>query len=330
VQTAAAAPVLPQRVLTQEGLAIALASTVLQSQLQIVLSIEFKAKGCQVLTGGTGSSKILTYKKVSGKKVKALVGVYFDEQCKKPYVMANTTLTGSESAINATETATYTNPDGHILGTLGLSETAVLDNFALTGVIGTGTFTPANGAVPVSLGLECQFPPKPGKTEEKVPCEGGIAQDFPALKLSAGSVTPLNLVIPVDKKGNPKSVSFSGSVSKIATGELGGMSIYEGSLTALAMHGKKGTYGSVVTAGAASQFSLFPPTPTGWSVTDTAHDAKFSIAVVDDTTRQSKGTVTQISTGAVLAQFVMDMSGTGTIKYADGTKVPVTGWLLAD
>jgi hypothetical protein len=329
--TAAAAPVLPERVVTQEGLAIALASTVLQSQLQIVVSVVFQTKGCTVLQGGTGSIRILSHQKLSKNKFKALVGVYFDEKCKMPYVMANAILKGGGGPINVTETAVYTNPTGHTLGSLRLNETALLtDTFALTGVIGTGIFTPANGAVPVSLGLECQFPSKPPKTQEDLHCEGGIAQDFPALKESAGSVTPLHLVIPVDKDGNPQSVSFAGAKSIIATGALGGMSIVEGSQTALALQGKQKVYGSVVTSGAASQFSLFPPTPTGWTVVDAVHDTEFSIAVIDDTTRQSKGTVTQISTGAVIAQFIVDQSGTGTIRYNDGTKVPITSWLLAD
>jgi hypothetical protein len=111
---------------------------------------------------------------------------------------------------------------------------------------------------------------------------------------------------------------------------MGTMSIYAPSQTALAIHGKKNIFGSVTTAGSAAGFSLFPPTPTGWSITDTAHDTKFEIAVIDDTTRVSKGTVTQISTGTVIATFNMDQSGTGTIRYSSGKKEPVTSWLLAD
>jgi hypothetical protein len=70
--------------------------------------------------------------------------------------------------------------------------------------------------------------------------------------------------------------------------------------------------------------------PTSWSITDTVHDTKFSIGVISDTTRQSKGIITKISTGAELAHFVVDQSGTGTMTYANGKVEAITSWTQAD
>jgi hypothetical protein len=134
----------------------------------------------------------------------------------------------------------------------------------------------------------------------------------------------------MNKSGNPKSVSFTGSNSKMVTGKLGALKIIAPTDSELAIAGHQTDYGSVTTEGSAAQFSLFPPTPTTWSITDTAHDAKFSIAVLDDVMRNSSGTVKNISHHKVLAHFTVDQSGTGSITYSDGSEAAITSWLLAD
>ncbi|HEY1961144.1 MAG TPA: hypothetical protein VGG69_01900, partial [Rhizomicrobium sp.] len=183
----------------------------------------------------------------------------------------------------------------------------------------------------VDLGLECDLSDlNTQKRKYTAPCEGGIAQDFPDLSQSMASVTPLKLHLKKNGK-NSFSVSFSGSSSHMVTGELGALSITTPTNSSLDIGGTYTTYhNSAVTQGFASQFSLFPPTPTGWSVTDNKNDAKFSISVIDNTTRNSSGTVTRISTGEVLATFAMDRSGTGSITYSDSSSQPITSWLLAD
>jgi hypothetical protein len=190
---------------------------------------------------------------------------------------------------------------------------------------------PGGGAVPVDLGLECDLSDvNTQKRHYVAPCEGGVAQDFPELSRSLASVTPLKLRLKATGHNN-FSVSFAGTKSHMATGKLGALSITEPTDSSLGIGGRhRAFFNSAQTQGFASQFSLFPPTPTGWSIADAANDAQFETSVVDDTTRDSKGTVTQISTGDVLASFSVDQSGTGSITYSDGTTEPVTSWLLAD
>lgn len=315
-----------QRILTQEGLAIALASTVLQSQLTILVDSEIDSTSCKVLTGNTGSGELISKQTINETTYKAVVGVYFDKACKKPYVIATATVASTASAFNVSETAAYTQESGTVLGTLTLNESAFASAGAISGVSGLGRFVPANGAVPVDLGLECKLPGK--NPPPPFPCSGGIAQDFPKLSMALASVTPLRLTL--KKSGSGYSVSFAGTRSKMVTGALGALSITAPTDTSLGIGGTYKKYGSAATQGSAAQFSLFPPTPTLWSIKDTTNDTMFSIAVTSDKTRRSAGTVSQISIGKILATLDVDESGTGSITYSDGSSEPITSWLLAD
>jgi hypothetical protein len=308
------------RILAQEGLAIALAANVLISQTGILIVTVLHDVGCVVPTGG-GSFKLTSFKKISSTETRSKVTVYFDNACKTPYIEAAATVTTAGNVYSVSETATYLGLHGQTLGSLSLSETATLGTSAID-VIGIGTFAPASGAPSVDLGLACAL----DSTGSNGKCQGGIAQDFPKLKLSLASVTPLTLTT----NSTTHKVSFAGKKSDMATGAPGSLSIQEAGPTSLGIGGKPTTYGSAATKGSAAEFGMFPPTPTHWTITDTAHDAKFSFKVLSDTTRESEATVTTISTGANLATIHADQSGTGTIAYADGTKDAVTGWLLAD
>jgi len=323
---AAGSTLVEQRILTQEGLAIALASTVLQSQLEILLNAFATNTNCSVLAGNAGSVKLISSDRVSSTEVKAVVEVYFDTACTKPYITANATIDSVADSVNVTETAAYTDVKNEDLGSLAIDESAFANaDGTITGVSGLGQFTPQNGAVTVDLGLECVLP-KNAKTA--FPCSGGIAQDFPKLHEALASVTPLTLTPTKTKTGY--SVVFAGTKSDMVKGALGDLSITAPTHSSLGIGGQPVRYGTAVTAGSAAAFSLFPPTPTSWTITDTKNDAKFSIAVVSDKTRDSKGTVSTISTGAVLATFAVDQSGTGSITYSDTSKEPITSWLLAD
>jgi hypothetical protein len=52
--------------------------------------------------------------------------------------------------------------------------------------------------------------------------------------------------------------------------------------------------------------------------------------VVDNTVRNLTLTITQVSTGVVLATGALDQSGSGSMTYSDGTIVAITNWTLAD
>jgi len=298
-----------ERALAQTGLAIGMASIVLQSQLNIAFSIFERITYCDPLDGG-GSVQMVG----SG------VTVYYDSQCKKPYIATgpSTRETSVANGLNLAETATYYGLNGAAIGNLTLNETALVGQTSWT-VYGLGTFTPAAAAAtPVQLGLSCSL----GNTTTA--CAGGIAQDFPQLGVAIGSVTPLTLTV----TGLNAAVTFTGS-GDVVTGPIGSLMLTNPSPASLVVQGGE-NYGTIAASGGAATFSLFPPTPTAWTLTDSAHDQKFQISVVDNTTRNLSVTITQVSTGSTLATGSLDQSGTGTITWSDGTATAVTNWTLAD
>lgn len=101
------------------------------------------------------------------------------------------------------------------------------------------------------------------------------------------------------------------------------------SATSLVIHG--GTvYASTTSSGGAAAFTLFPPTPTSWTLTDSGHEPQFRISVVDNTARNLTMTITQLKRGTTLATGALDQSGSGTITYSDGSIAVITNWTLAD
>lgn len=326
---AATQTLVEQRVVTQEGLAIALASTVLQSQLEMLVNSIIGTKGtCSALVGKAGSIKLMSLHKVSKNEYKSKVAVYFDTKCQSLYITANPDITSKGNVINVVETANYSSPTGFKLGSIAINENAVIDGTAIKGVSGLGKFRASGSNATIDLGLACKFSDLSQSKVPPFPCEGGIAQDFPNLNEAVASVTPLTLTL-LGKNGS-KGVKFSGTKSDMVTGAIGALSITTPSQFKLGIGGTSSKYGTAVTTGAAATFSLFPPTPTSWTIVDKAHDATFSIAVTNNKTRNSTGSVKQTSTGTTLASFTVDQSGTGSITYSDKSTATITSWLLSE
>ena len=327
--TGTSGDVVAQRELAQTGLAIALASTVLQSQVTILDALLGEAPSCVPLNGG---GSVVTG--ASGETVT----VYYDTGCTKPYIFAQPTngnLGNSSNGgvvVDISETATYYGLSGAVIGTLTLNETAEDSSAGAVNVFGLGIFTPAGSPhTPVQLGLYCAFASSTATTAQ---CGGGIAQNFPALGLAIGAVTPLAITLsappPFLQLATPTTggVTFVGGGPAV-TGPIGSLTLLNPTPTALIIQG--GTaYASTTSSGGAAAFSLFPPTPTSWTVTDSFHDQKFQISVVNNTTRNLNLTVVQTSTGSTLATGSVDQSGSGTITYSDGSVAAITSWTLAD
>ncbi|HTQ36301.1 MAG TPA: hypothetical protein VMH77_04630 [Steroidobacteraceae bacterium] len=324
------ASVVAQHALAQTGLAIALASTVLQSQLEIIFTSVAQSTNCTALTGG-GS--------VQGDTTAKTVTVYYDTACTQRYIVASPvstqTTTSDGPQFTVAETATYYGLGGAAIGSMSLNETAT--NITATNTLqvhGTGTFTPAGAApTPVQLGLYCAVPNfinnGPVPSPEIASCGGGIAQDFPALNLAIGAVTPLTLSVATDPTtGAATSLTFTGGGSAV-TGAPGSLSLANPSPTSLVING--GTaYATTTASGSAAAFALFPPTPTSWNLTDAANDVHFQISVIDNTTRSLNMTITRTSSGGSLATATLDQSGTGSITYSDDKTAAITNWTLAD
>jgi hypothetical protein len=321
--TASATPGLPaalviaERLVTQEGLAIALASNVLQTQLLIVSDASDDSPiGCTALTGG-GSHAVSGWAGDSDSRTLTET-VYYDAACAQPYLSAQANAVQSGDDETVTATVGYTGTGGAALGSMTTNAHA---SFAGSGISleGTGTFT-RKGAGPVSLGLACG-----SQSDTVLDCQGGVSQDFPALKKAIGSVTPLTLTIGGDASD---PITFQGSGNSSAVAALGSLSIASPDSTNLALQGATPKSGAIVTAGQAGGFVLFPPAPTGWTITDAADDVSFAISVTDDTNRSLTATVTRLSTKKTLATIAVDRSGTGTITYSGQKPQPVGSWML--
>lgn len=313
------------RVVTQQGLAIALASNVLQSQLTVLIDSTDAGSGCIPLAAGVGSSKVV-HKVTSGDVTGARITIYYDGACVHPYIEANAHVVSRNSNFAITESAVYLGTSGDPLGLLRVTEDAVTSSSKVS-VHGTGTFAPHNGAPLVHLGLSCSIPNGSSTVPPPFICEGGIAQRFPKLGVSLGSVTPITLTLKA-APANQFIVHFSSSKSTMERDSSGALSIGTLSNALLRVVGAGTIFTSDTTTGTAGRFALFPPTPTGWTITDQATGVTFRISVLSNTTRQLRGTVTSAS-GTMLAQFNVDRSGTGSITYSHGATASITSWLLA-
>src|ERR1700677_217447 len=144
------------RVLVQQGLAIALASNVLQSQLTVLIDATNGGSGCVPMTSGIGSSKILR-RVTSGDVTASLITIYYNGACTHPYIEANAHMVSTGSTYAITESADYLGTTGDALGLLRVTEDAVISDSKIS-VHGTGAFTPHDGAPVVHLGLSCALP----------------------------------------------------------------------------------------------------------------------------------------------------------------------------
>lgn len=312
-----------QRVLTQQGLAIALASTVLQSQLYTLLELAAQGNtvGCTALPGG-GGLVLLT----PTTSIPFQIGFYFDAACTRIYMretVTTFTLDTALSNVHIIANALCTGPTGTALGSIAFDESANNIGFngsQLTGTVnGLGTYSSLAGVPSVRLGLNCNLA---ASGHNVGICQGGIAQDFAALSAAYGSVTTLAL----DSTASG-ALTLSGT-SLLTSGTLGALTLTQPTATMMVVNGGS-TYGTTADAGGAASFTLFPPTPTGWTVTDAAHDQVFAITVASNSVRNLVGTLKRISTGATLATIALDQSGTGTITYSDNTTAAITSWMLS-
>ena len=178
--------------MAQQGLAIALASNVLQGQLQILEAVVSPTPACAKLKGG-GSWDSVSQGQASQASAKLTVRIYYDDACKSLYMSSQAAAGASTSVATIKAVTLYRGVDGHDLGTLTTSASATDAGGGTADLLGTGTFVFAAKGVPVAhLGLACAVPSTLGNGAVKpFPCSGAIAQYFPALGESLGSISPL-------------------------------------------------------------------------------------------------------------------------------------------
>lgn len=320
---------LAERMLAQEGFAIALASTVMQAQLQVA-QMGLNANGnvaypCAVLDGG-GSVNGNVNIPSTGNAV-ASVTIYYDSACSTPYVRTMSNMQIKDWVATINETATYLGVDGSQHGTLNLTEAISFATTNLIQIYGIGLFTPSNGAPATQLGLTCSISFSDSGSASTLPCQGGVAQNLASLGVAIGSVTPITLSPLSGSTTN--GVVFSGSGSTLVSGPLNSLKLIAPSTETLAVQGGA-NFGTSASKGSVATFALFPPTPTSWSVIDEAHGLQFNISVVDNVRRNLSATISEIATGNNLATATLDQSGTGNIRFSDGSTTPIINWVLAD
>ncbi len=331
-----------EHALAQVGFSIAMASSVLDAQMWVIevqdgilsRSVKDVAGKTAQLPGG-GSLRVDPGLSTTSQTV--TITIYYDSAFTQPYVDIVAGLISPDEVVPDAdsdlppdltwpETLTYHAVDGHTLGVLSLTQ-----NLALATnqhAYGTGTFVPATGAPSVQFGLDCLM----ATSASSFPCTGGVAQDFPSLSLAIGSVTPLTLTRrgSGSKDAGAGPIDFSGSSSTVVSGPLGSLALGTPVPPTLSVSGGTAFTSTVTDGSAAEALVFFPPKPTGWTITDTAHDERFTITLIDDTTRNLAATITRVSTGATLANASLDQSGTGAITYSDGSTVAITSWTVAD
>lgn len=322
---------LAEHAIAQQGLGVGLASTTFWTQFvtQFYSGI-LGPNTCVAQSTGAlhdGATDVLS--RTGTTKGKGQTNFYFDSACKKPYIAG----TYKYDNPNATFEANYSGLTGFALGKLK-ADVAGVEKGKAIGIQGIGTFTTASGTS-ANLGFACDLKDILGASDAaraKQPmrtmiCSFAIAQKFSSLGQSLASVTTLKLRSRFS--GAKQPFTFEGENSQTVTSS-GKLTVTSPGPLKLALSGPQTAYGSAVPSGSSASFALFPPKPTLWSISDSAHDVAFAIAVTDNNTRGSKGAITQISTGKTLATFAVDQSGTGSIKYSDGSTAAITSWILSD
>lgn len=310
------------RLLAQQGLAIALAADIYVSQFQTLFSIIYPQKGCLDLGNppNGGSYKVASHAHPGGDQDRTNITMvfYFDNACKKPFargVMRSVRRETDGSQRYAIKGDIFlSDRSGAEVAVLEIDEQAVID--AVTTVSGIGVFKPNNGGPTAHLGLACRL----GTVAEPFSCDGGIAQEFPSLDLSLGSVTPLKI-----RPG--ASVGLSGKSSTLATAKAGKLRVTQVGKSSLGLSEPSRTVGSTETKGKLGQLTLFPPKPTNWTVTNSQTGDVFRLRLANETKRSFVASVEDKS-GKHVAKIKVDQSGTGAVSYFGGDEIPVVNWIL--
>ena len=281
---------------------------------------------CTPAFGGTNSGT-LGLSETAGSTGVFIGTIFFDGACQKPYFVSDlqVPVDGVSFDIIAS-TAQMLAPNGAVLGVFSQAQ-----EFQSSGSTiflnskGTYKAVAGVGQPPVRTGLGCTI--SSAGASDVFSCHEGVAQDFPALKMSLGTIANITLVL-TQISGTKYSVVVSGSTAKLATGKLGGLSITTTGPSSIGFQGQATIVGGGSTSGSSPVFGAIPPASTTWTFNDAPHVTKFSISTASNQT--SSGKVIDTTTHATLATFEVDESGTGTITYSDKSKAKITNWTLSD
>jgi hypothetical protein len=332
---AVAQTLITQRILAQQGLSIGLATITLRSQFVAFGGLFFTPGECTSIGGG-GSFKTISQTVVPPATYSGRVKIYFDAACTKLYIDENLsmrTISASPPTYLLSATAKVYSKLGAMVGTLRLTNNRLSGPTSTTlKLIGIQTFDPvATNAPELDMGISCEMPrnstilkPAALQLPGDIVCTAGVAQDFALIGMAAASLSKVTLRVATDGK-----VTFLQTTpAQLKTGALGTLSVAVTTAGVVSITGTSTPYSTTTMSGQASQLTLFPPKPVTWSVVDQGHATKFTIQLLDNTTRNLSGTI-RSTTNLLISPFTLDQSGTGRITYSNGVIAPISSWVLA-
>ena len=312
-------PIVLEHLVAQAGFSIGF-STDLILQFLVVSQVNNLGDCQPAFSGGNGT---LSAEFGHNSMLLGMMNVYYDAACTLPFFTENLVLVVQNGEIFAT-TGQYLAPNGAILGVLSQAQEVHGFNSSLS-LTGKGTYkaVAGTGQPPIRTAFACIMTTDP--VTYAFVCQEGMAQDFPALKLSLGSIVHMNLTL-TKVASNQYSASISGSTAKLVTGKLGNLSVTTTSPTTVGFQGPATTVDGGTTSGSSPNIGMGATADTTWAFHD-SHDIKFSASTGFNA--DSSGTVTNPLTHGS-ASFNVDPSGTGTITYSDKSKAKITNWTLSD
>jgi len=326
---AVAAPpsLLAQNLLAQEGLAVGLLHTTVQTELAIGFGQSSAVGSCVPMPqGGDGSLKTLA--RTNGGN-DFTVELYYDNACANLYVNAVVAArNSSQNVIRFSERLTYYGVTGARVGivrvTQRLGNSPQGQHYSELSEV--ATFTPVRGAMPVQFGLYCSEPAgEPAKALSL--CGVGVAQSIPMLSEDLASITPINAKL-TQITGASYQAEFGNNTSQLASGT--GLGISAPTTHSLAITGTATNAGSSKTTGSVGLLSPFLGAPVTWTITDTAHNAKFSIALHDSATPVFIGSISQLDNSAKIATVRVDIAGNGFVLFSNNQRIKVSNWMMVN
>ena len=328
-RSAAAAPpsLLTQNLLAQQGLAVGLLHTSVQTEIAIGFGQSSTVGSCVAMPqGGSGSLKTLT-RTNNGNDF--TVELYYDNACANRYVNAVVAaLDSNPNMIRFSERLTYYGVNGARIGIVHivqrLSDSPQAGNYSQLSEL--ATFAPVRGGMPVHFGLYCSEPAgEPSKALSL--CGVGVAQSIPMLSEDVASITPINAKL-TQITGASYQAQFGNNTSQLARGT--GLGISTPTTHSLAITGTSTNAGSSKTTGSIGLLSPFLGAPVIWTITDTGHNAKFSIALHDSGTPTFIGSISQLDNSAKIATVRVDIAGDGLVLFSNNQRIKVSDWMMVN
>jgi hypothetical protein len=326
---AVAAPpsLLTQNLLAQQGLAVGLLHTTVQAELAIGFGQHTTIGSCVPMPqGGDGSLKTLA--RTNGGN-NFTVELYYDNACANLYLNAVVAAVGSNpNVIRFSERLTYYGVTGARIGTVRVSQrlSDSPQGVHYSQLSDVATFTPVRSGLPMHFGLYCSEPAgKPSKALSL--CGVGVAQTVPMLSQDVASITPINVKL-TQITGASYQAEFGNNTSQLARGTVLGISAP--TTHSLAITGTATNVGHSTATGSIGLLSPFLGAPVTWTITDTAHNAKFAIALHDGATPLFVGSIAQLDNSAKIATIRVDIAGNGFVLFSNNQKIKVSNWMMVN